>query len=122
MALALGLVGCGGGASTQTQQGDNAVAQAPVFAPEKKETVVTRRPVANPMEDVMRFQGAVRFMIVIPEGFDQKTEEMLQNKLMAIASVNGVGAMGGDPGIAIVPVLSLLSADVTSTVPVKHKV
>ena len=122
LALALGLVGCGGGASTQTQQGDNAVAQAPVFAPEKKETVVTRRPVANPMEDVMRFQGAVRFMIVIPEGFDQKTEEMLQNKLMAIASVNGVGAMGGDPGIAMVPVLSLLSADVTSTVPVKHKV
>ena len=109
-------------ASNQNQQQDNVVAQGPVFNPEKKETVVTRSPIANPMEDVMRFQGSVRFMIVIPEGFDLKTSEMLQNKLMAIASVNGVGALGGDPGLAMVPVLSLLSADVTSTIPAKHKV
>lgn len=123
MALALGLVGCGGASNnSQSQQGDNTVAQGPVFAPEKKETVVTRRPASNPMEDVMRFQGAVRFMIVVPDGFDTKTAEILQDKLMAIASVNGVGALGGDPGLAMVPTLSLLSADVTSTVPAKHKV
>lgn len=120
--LAIVMMSCGNGASNQNQQENNSVAQAPVFNPEKKETVVTRSPIANPMEDVMRFQGSVRFMIVIPEGFDLKTGEILQNKLMAIASVNGVGALGGDPGLAMVPVLSLLSADVTSTIPAKHKV
>lgn len=120
------LCGCGGGApaTEKSEQTTNSepVAQGPVFAPEKKETIVTRQPAANPMEDVLRFQGVVRFMIVVPEHIDAKTAEILQNKLMAIASVNGVAALGGDPGICMIPNLSLLSADVTATVPAKHKV
>ena len=126
IALAAMLCGCGGGApaTEKSEQTTNSepVAQGPVFAPEKKETIVTRQPTANPMDDVMRFQGMVRFMIVVPEHIDAKTAEILQNKLMAIASVNGVAALGGDPGICMVPNLSLLSADVTATVPAKHKV
>lgn len=132
--LALAIVGCGGGAATQADNEnegtatstvattDNAPEGAPTFAPQQKQTVVTRTPVANQLDDPMRFQGSVRFMIVVPEDFDAKTAEMLQNKLMAIASVNGVGAIGGDPGMCMVPVMSLLSADVTATAPVKHKV
>lgn len=123
LAIATTLCSCGGTATNNnSNSGQAAVAQGPVFAPQKRETIVTRHAVTNPLEDVMRFQGAVRFMIVVPETIDTKSAEMLQNKLLAIASVNGMAAMGGDPGICMVPNLSLLSADVTSTIPAKHKV
>ena len=94
-----------------------------VFTPkEKTETIVTKGPAAHkdPMDPVA-FDGCVKLMIMLPEGLPGATEGHLRNKMLTMTSINNIGAIDGNPIFVLVPTITVINHDITSTIPAKHK-
>ena len=76
-----------------------------VFAPKQQEAaVVTKGPAAKQTDPVLSFVGQVKLMIMVPEGLDARSTSLLWNKMVAMTSINGVGATGGNPAFIIAPI------------------
>ncbi len=62
--------------------------------------------------------GRISIAAVVPDeaGVSGGTQQMLQNKMMQIATNNGFGAVAGSQ-FAMVPMISIISKDVTPTAP-----
>lgn len=97
--------------------------QGPTFAPKQQtETVVTKRPVSRQVDGVLAFVGQVKLNIMLPEGLPENNKNVLYNKMLAMTSVNGVGAVDASPILSIIPTFAEMNHDITATVPAKHKI
>ncbi|HBG23609.1 MAG: hypothetical protein A2X17_07740 [Bacteroidetes bacterium GWF2_41_61] len=64
--------------------------------------------------------GRVALAVMVPdmaENIPQSAKQLLENKMMQIATINGLGAGGLDPRFCIVPMVNILTKDVTPTAP-----
>ncbi len=64
--------------------------------------------------------GRIALAVHVPdmaENIPAGAKQLLENKMMQIATNNGLGAGGVDPRFCIVPMVNLLSKDVTPTAP-----
>ena len=115
--FALMLASCGGNNNPKEQE-----AQGPTFAPKQQETVVTIRPASRKVDSVLAFVGQVKLNIMLPEGLPENSKNVLRNKMVAMTSVNGVGAVDASPILCIIPTFAEMNHDITATVPAKHKI
>lgn len=64
--------------------------------------------------------GRLALSVMVPdmaENIPQSAKQLLENKMMQIATINGLGAGGLDPRFCIVPMVNILTKDVTPTAP-----
>jgi hypothetical protein len=63
--------------------------------------------------------GRLSIAAIVPDeaGLPAETQNMLQNKMMQIATQNGLGATADRAQFAMVPVIAIISKDITPTAP-----
>ncbi|GAB1474529.1 hypothetical protein MASR2M69_19700 [Bacteroidota bacterium] len=64
--------------------------------------------------------GRIALAVMVPdmaENIPAGAKQLLENKMMQIATINGLGAGGMDPRFCIVPMVNVLTKDVTPTAP-----
>lgn len=63
--------------------------------------------------------GRIGIAAIVPDeaGLPAGTQNMLQNRMMQIATQNGLGAIEGQAQFAMVPMVSIITHDVTPTAP-----
>ncbi|MHC1779131.1 MAG: hypothetical protein AB9922_02710 [Bacteroidales bacterium] len=64
--------------------------------------------------------GRIALAVMVPdmaENVPVSARQLLENKMMQIATINGLGAGGMDPRFCIVPMVNILTKDVTPTAP-----
>ncbi len=89
------------------------------FAPQAKETVVEYHPQGVTLDNFELSQG-IKLSVMVPEDLTAANQQLLQNRLIQIASRGGMSAIGATPTIVIAPLFALLSEGVTATAPAKH--
>ncbi len=64
--------------------------------------------------------GRVALAAIVPqqaEGIPDGARQMLQNKMQQIATLNGIGAASSNPRFCIVPLVNVITKDITPTAP-----
>lgn len=64
--------------------------------------------------------GRIALAVMVPEMAENVpagAAQLLENKMMQIATINGLGAGGVDPRFCIVPMVNILTKDITPTAP-----
>ena len=67
--------------------------------------------------------GRVALAAFVPDqadGIPESARQMLQNKMQQIAVQNGIGGSGSNPRFFIVPMVNVLSKEITPTAPPMH--
>lgn len=64
--------------------------------------------------------GRVALAVMVPdmaENIPPRAKQLLENKMMQIATINGLGAGGVDPRFCIVPMVNVVTKDITPSAP-----
>lgn len=88
----------------------------------RKETGVKKDDSTADSGDVLTFDGKIKLNIMLPEGLSKNCKNLLENKMMSMTSVNGVGGMDASPIMCVIPTLTEINHDITATIPAKHKI
>lgn len=128
-ALSLALIACGGnnnqqkvaynpGASTASQMSDA----------EREAKIAAKRNEYKAQNDVMSniadFASSIKLTVMVPADDDISVtmQRQIENKLIQMVTLNGIGGLGGDPRYVLAPLTELQKKEVTSTAPVRHLV
>lgn len=78
----------------------------------------------NVMSNIADFAGSIKITVMVPadDNISAAAQRQIENKLIQMVTLNGIGGLGGDPRYVLAPVSELVKNEVTSTAPVRHLV
>ena len=76
------------------------------------------------MSNIADFVGSIKITVMVPadDNISAAAQRQIENKLIQMVTLNGIGGLGGDPRYVLAPVSELVKNEVTSTAPVRHLV
>lgn len=72
--------------------------------------------------DVLSFVGKIKLNIMLPEELPKNCRGLLQNKMVSMTAVNGVGCVDASPIMCVIPTFTEINHDITATIPARHKI
>ena len=128
-ALTLAMVACGGNKKPQgVAFNPEADSDSQMSDAEREARIAAKRSEYNAQNDVMSniadFASSIKLTVMVPADDDISVamQRQIENKLVQMVTLNGIGGLGGDPRYVLAPVAELQKKEVTSTAPVRHLV
>lgn len=105
-----------------------ATASSQISDAEREAKIAAKRNEYKAQNDVMSniadFAGSIKITVMVPadDNISAAAQRQIENKLIQMVTLNGIGGLGGDPRYVLAPVSELVKNEVTSTAPVRHLV
>ena len=121
IALACICFACGNKTAFNPQEKEDGLSNA-----EREKLIEQRRAQANAtvFDEIANNEGKIKVTVLVPdeEGLGTAEQHQLENKMIQMATLNGIGGLGGNPRFVLAPMVNVLKEEATSTAPVRRMI